>query len=56
MRIVLTTFGSCGAVQSMLALSLALKAAGHDVLLAGPLRRGQGPWSLVVPIGLWGVT
>lgn len=36
MRIVLTTFGSCGDVQPMLALSLALKAAGHDVLLAGP--------------------
>lgn len=32
----LTTFGSCGDVQPMLALSLALKAAGHDVLLAGP--------------------
>jgi len=36
MRIVLTTFGSRGDVQPMLALSLALKAAGHDVLLAGP--------------------
>ena len=36
MRIVLTTFGSRGDVQPMLALSLALKAVGHDVLLAGP--------------------
>jgi UDP:flavonoid glycosyltransferase YjiC (YdhE family) len=36
MRIVLTTFGSRGDVQPMPALSLALKAAGHDVLLAGP--------------------
>lgn len=36
MRIVLATFGSRGDVQPMLALSLALKAAGHDVLLAGP--------------------
>lgn len=36
MRIVLVTFGSRGDVQPMLALSLALKSAGHDVLLAGP--------------------
>jgi UDP:flavonoid glycosyltransferase YjiC (YdhE family) len=36
MRIVLATFGSRGDVQPMLALSLGLKAAGHDVLLAGP--------------------
>ncbi len=36
MRIVLVTFGSRGDVQPMLALSLALKSAGHDVLLTGP--------------------
>lgn len=36
MRIVLVTFGSRGDVQPMLALSLALKSAGHDVLLSGP--------------------
>lgn len=36
MKIVLATFGSLGDVQPMLALSLALKSAGHDVLLAAP--------------------
>ncbi|MBW2076328.1 MAG: glycosyltransferase [Deltaproteobacteria bacterium] len=36
MRVVLATFGSRGDVQPMLALSLALKKAGHDVLLAAP--------------------
>jgi len=36
MKIVLATFGSRGDVQPMLALSLTLKSAGHDVLLAGP--------------------
>ena len=36
MRIVLTTFGSRGDVQPMLALSLALKSKGHEVLLAAP--------------------
>jgi UDP:flavonoid glycosyltransferase YjiC (YdhE family) len=36
MKIVLATFGSRGDVQPMLALSLSLKSAGHDVLLAGP--------------------
>lgn len=36
MKIVLVTFGSRGDVQPMLALSLGLKKAGHDVLLAGP--------------------
>lgn len=36
MRIVLATFGSRGDVQPMLALSLALRKAGHDVLLAAP--------------------
>lgn len=36
MKIVLTTYGSRGDVQPMLALSLALKASGHNVLLVGP--------------------
>ncbi|RLC01359.1 MAG: glycosyltransferase, partial [Deltaproteobacteria bacterium] len=36
MRIFLATCGSRGDVQPMLALSLALQASGHDVMLAGP--------------------
>jgi len=36
MKIILATCGSRGDVQPMLALSLALKQKGHDVLLAGP--------------------
>jgi UDP:flavonoid glycosyltransferase YjiC (YdhE family) len=36
MKIVLATFGSLGDVQPMLALSLSLKSAGHDVTLAAP--------------------
>ncbi len=36
MKIVLATFGSRGDVQPVLALSLALKRAGHQVLLAAP--------------------
>jgi UDP:flavonoid glycosyltransferase YjiC (YdhE family) len=36
MKIVLATFGSRGDVQPMIALTLALQSAGHDVLLAGP--------------------
>ena len=36
MKIVLSTFGSRGDVQPMLALSLALLNAGHDAVLAGP--------------------
>ena len=36
MKIVLATFGSRGDVQPMVALSLALKSTGHDVLLAAP--------------------
>jgi len=36
MKIVLCTFGSRGDVQPMIALTLALQSAGHDVLLAGP--------------------
>lgn len=36
MKIVLATYGSRGDVQPMLALTLALKERGHDVLLAAP--------------------
>ncbi len=36
MRIVLTTCGSRGDVQPMIALTLALMRAGHDCILAGP--------------------
>ena len=36
MKIVLATFGSRGDVQPMLALSLALKSKGHNVLFAAP--------------------
>jgi UDP:flavonoid glycosyltransferase YjiC (YdhE family) len=36
LKIVLVTFGSRGDVQPMMALSLALKSAGHEVLLAAP--------------------
>ena len=36
MKIVLATFGSRGDVQPIIALTLALQSAGHDVLLAGP--------------------
>ena len=35
-KIILATFGSRGDVQPMLALSLALRSAGHEVLLAAP--------------------
>jgi UDP:flavonoid glycosyltransferase YjiC (YdhE family) len=41
MKIVLATFGSRGDVQPMLALSLSLKSAGHDVLLAAPPERAK---------------
>lgn len=43
MRIVLTTYGSRGDVQPMLALSLALQSAGHDILFAGPPEKA--PWA-----------
>ena len=41
MKIVLATFGSLGDVQPMLALSLSLKSAGHDVLLAAPPEKAE---------------
>lgn len=43
MRIVLTTCGSRGDVQPMIALTLALIRAGHDCLLAGPPEKY--PWA-----------
>jgi UDP:flavonoid glycosyltransferase YjiC (YdhE family) len=36
LKIVLSTFGTRGDVQPMLALSLGLQTAGHEVLLVGP--------------------
>ena len=41
MKIVLATFGSRGDVQPMIALSLALKADGNEVLLAGPPEKAE---------------
>ncbi len=49
MRIVLATFGSRGDVQPMLALSLALKSAGHKVLLAAPPEKAQWAEKLGCP-------
>jgi UDP:flavonoid glycosyltransferase YjiC (YdhE family) len=49
MRIVLATFGSRGDVQPMLALSLALKSAGHKVLLAAPPEKAQWAKELGCP-------
>jgi len=40
MKKVLSTFGSCGDIQSMMTLSLAMQAAGHEVFLAGPTGKG----------------
>lgn len=41
MKIVLATFGSRGDVQPMIALTLALQSAGHDVLLVGPPEKAE---------------
>ena len=49
MKIVLATFGSRGDVQPMLALSLALKRAGHDVLLAAPPEKADWAAELGCP-------
>ena len=49
MKIVLATFGSRGDVQPMLALSLGLQRAGHDVLLAGPPEKAAWAESLGCP-------
>jgi len=49
MKIVLATFGSRGDVQPMLALSLALRSAGHDVLLAAPPEKAEWAEGLGCP-------
>lgn len=49
MKIFLATVGSRGDVQPMLALSLALKARGHEVLLAGPPERARWAEALACP-------
>ena len=49
MKIVLATYGSRGDVQPMLALSLALKGAGQDVLLAGPPEKADWAKLLACP-------
>jgi UDP:flavonoid glycosyltransferase YjiC (YdhE family) len=49
MKIVLATFGSRGDVQPMLALSLALRSAGHDVLLAAPPEKAEWAKQLGCP-------
>lgn len=54
MKIVLTTFGSRGDVQPMLALTLGLQKAGHSVLLAGPPEKADWARQLdcpYVPLG-----
>ncbi len=54
MRIVLATCGSRGDVQPMIALSLALKATGHDVLLVGPPEKAQWARELGCPYKKFG--
>ena len=49
MKIVLTTCGSRGDVQPMLALSLALQSAGHDILFAGPPEKAAWARQLKCP-------
>ena len=49
MKIVLATYGSRGDVQPMLALSLALKSEGHDVLLAAPPEKADWAEQLGCP-------
>ena len=49
MKIVLATFGSRGDVQPMLALSLALQSAGHQVLLAAPPEKEEWAQQLGCP-------
>ena len=49
MKIVLATFGSRGDVQPMLALSLALKRAGHDALLVAPPEKADWAAELGCP-------
>ena len=49
MKIVLATSGSRGDVQPMLALSLALKSKGYDVLLAAPPEKAAWAKALGCP-------
>ena len=49
MKIVLATFGSRGDVQPMLALSLALKKRGHDILLMAPPEKEEWATRLDCP-------
>jgi len=49
MKIVLATYGSRGDVQPMLALSLALKSEGHEVLLAAPPEKADWAEQLGCP-------
>ncbi len=54
MKAVLVTYGSRGDVQPLMALGLALKAAGHEVLFAGPpeqARRVEGCGCPFSPLG-----
>lgn len=54
MKIVLMTCGSRGDVQPMIALTLAIQAAGHDALLAGPPEKARWAGRLgcpYVPLG-----
>ena len=54
MRIFLATCGSRGDVQPMLALSLALQASGHDVMLAGPPEKESWAKELGCPYTMLG--
>ena len=54
MKIVLATCGSRGDVQPMIALCLALKAGGHDVLLVGPPEKAQWAGQLGCPYKKFG--
>lgn len=49
MKIILATFGSLGDVQPMLALSLPLRSAGHDVVLAAPSEKAEWAEQLGYP-------
>jgi UDP:flavonoid glycosyltransferase YjiC (YdhE family) len=48
-KIVLSTFGSRGDVQPMLALALGLRTAGHDALLIGPPEKAAWAAELQCP-------
>ena len=54
MKIVLVTYGSRGDVQPMLAFTLALQDAGHDVLLVGPPEKQKWAQQLCCPYAALG--